>query len=112
MRPFYISTMGIQWGNVDLFLAQILMAEGTFRSGHEKVPSSQSLRGLDEKKCLQHFLTPCFDQFDGFNITEIFHFSTRMARENKKNLIIHPAGLYVCHNSLERKEKNKIAPNL
>lgn len=83
--------MGICWRNADSFLAQTPSAEVTssrLQKGIEKVPGLQLLRGLDEKKRLQHFLTPHFDQLDGFNITEIFHFSMQMGeRERKKKEI-------------------------
>lgn len=75
--------MGIRWRNADSFLAQTLSEEVTSSEGYEKVSGLQSLRGLDEKKRLQHFLTLHFDQFDGFNITEIFHFSMRMGEKKK-----------------------------
>lgn len=82
--------MGMCWRNADSFLGQPLSAEVTsscLRKGIEKVSGLQLLKGLDEKKHLQYFLTPHFDQLDGFNITEIFHFSMRMGeRERKKKI--------------------------
>lgn len=77
------------WRNADSFLAQTLSAELTsshLQKGIEKVSGLQLLKGLDEKKRLQHFLTRHFDQLDGFNITEIFHFSMWMGERRKKKI--------------------------
>lgn len=89
------------WGRLTVFVIHIylpwvlqiycLLLE---RKRDKKYADLQSSWVLVEKRHLQCLLTLRFDQFDGFNIIEIFHFFIVMVGWVGRSLIIHPSELW------------------